>query len=106
MELLTLKLGFENSIKSILLTAIEAKLLNYLMRNELKVLARGDVLKGVWGDSVHITERSVDTYVSLLRKKCAPFESHFESDLLHHLSDEFLFLIPVQFPVIYQNQKT
>ena len=46
----------------------EFRLLHYLMRNADRVLSRGKLLDGVWGDHVFIEERTVDVHVLRLRK--------------------------------------
>jgi len=45
----------------------EFRLLHYLMRNLDRVLSRGKLLDGVWGDHVFIEERTVDVHIRRLR---------------------------------------
>jgi two-component system phosphate regulon response regulator PhoB len=45
----------------------EFRLLNYLMRHADRVLSRGKLLDGVWGDHVFIEERTVDVHIRRLR---------------------------------------
>jgi len=56
-------------MQDISLTAIEFKLLIYLARHPNKVFTRDDILDTVWGKSLHVYPRSVDTHISKLRKK-------------------------------------
>jgi two-component system phosphate regulon response regulator PhoB len=45
----------------------EFRLLHYLMANLDRVLSRGKLLDGVWGDHVFIEERTVDVHIRRLR---------------------------------------
>jgi DNA-binding response OmpR family regulator len=51
------------------LTAKEFRLLEYFVARRGRALARNDILDGVWGNSVMVTERSVDRCVTTLRAK-------------------------------------
>ena len=51
------------------LTAKEFRLLEYFVTRRGRALARNDILDGVWGSSVMVTERSVDRCVTTLRAK-------------------------------------
>jgi len=51
------------------LTPIEFRLLLNLARRERQVFSRDQLLTAVWGDDVYITDRSIDTHISSLRKK-------------------------------------
>jgi len=55
--------------RSIDLTALEFRLLEYFMRNERIVLSRSRILEGVWGLDVDTTSNVVDVYVRYLRNK-------------------------------------
>ena len=50
----------------------EFRLLHYLMRNLDRVLSRGKLLDGVWGDQVFIEERTVDVHIRRLRLALQP----------------------------------
>ncbi|MGA2770449.1 MAG: response regulator transcription factor [Bryobacteraceae bacterium] len=54
------------------LTAKEFKLLAYFVSRRGCALARNDVLDAVWGNSVIVTQRSVDRCVTTLRAKIEP----------------------------------
>jgi two-component system phosphate regulon response regulator PhoB len=58
-----------NSARKLDLTPIEFKILYYLMKNADRVLTRTQVIDTAWGNSVHITERTVDKHISTLRHK-------------------------------------
>ena len=47
----------------------EFDLLDLFMANPGRVLAREEILKGVWGPEVSVTERTVDVHIKSLRKK-------------------------------------
>ncbi len=51
------------------LTAKELDLLKYLMERPERVLTREQILIGVWGGDYEGTDRTVDNFVSALRKK-------------------------------------
>jgi DNA-binding response OmpR family regulator len=54
------------------LTPKEFRLLEYLLKNRSRVLARDAILNAVWGFSVFVTQRSVDRCVTTLRNKIEP----------------------------------
>lgn len=68
-----------DSAHAIDLTPIEFKLLAFLVRNEGILFSRKELVAKVWGDNVHITERSVDTYIKSLRQKSQSCAGYFES---------------------------
>jgi DNA-binding response OmpR family regulator len=51
------------------LTPNEFKILYYLARSDGKTLSRVDILKEVWGENLHVIERTVDKHVCALRRK-------------------------------------
>jgi DNA-binding response OmpR family regulator len=61
------------------LTPIEFKLLLLLCKQGGKVYSREEILNTVWGDSIHVYNRSVDTHVSKLRKKLGSKADFIES---------------------------
>ena len=61
---LTLTNGKQKSI----LTMKEAELLRYFCMNKDKILKREDILKAVWGDDDYFMGRSLDVFISRLRK--------------------------------------
>lgn len=50
----------------------EFRLLHYMMRYPDRVLSRGKLLDGVWGDHVFIEERTVDVHIRRLRLALQP----------------------------------
>lgn len=55
------------------LTPIEFKLFSLFLKNEGHVYSRSDLKKSVWGPSIHLSDHTVDTHVSSLRKKLAQY---------------------------------
>jgi len=51
------------------LTSLEFSLLKFLIANGDRALSRADILDGVWGEEVHVYDRTVDTHIGHLRKK-------------------------------------
>jgi DNA-binding response OmpR family regulator len=63
----TLKLVIKNT-NEIDLTPREAELLDYLFRNENRVLKREEILTQLWGQNDYFLGRSLDVFISRLRK--------------------------------------
>lgn len=61
-----LKLQHENGSK--ILTHKEAEVLRLLCENRSRVLKREEILKAVWGDDDYFLGRSMDVFISKLRK--------------------------------------
>lgn len=51
------------------LTPNEFKILYYLARNDGRTVSRADILREVWGEKLHVVERTVDKHVCALRRK-------------------------------------
>ena len=62
----TLELICGNSIEK--LTLKEAQLLKYFIVNKNKILAREDILTEIWGEDDYFLGRSMDVFISRLRK--------------------------------------
>jgi DNA-binding response OmpR family regulator len=62
----TLELICENSKEK--LTLKEAQLLKYFIINKNKILAREDILTEIWGEDDYFLGRSMDVFISRLRK--------------------------------------
>lgn len=65
----TLEAG--GACETLTLTALEFKLLHYLATREGEVCSRDELILSIWGKQVHVTERTIDTHISNLRKKLA-----------------------------------
>ena len=55
--------------EEIILTALEFKLLDHLLRRKGRVQTRDQLLGDVWGYSSEVTTRTVDTHIKRLREK-------------------------------------
>jgi len=66
-----LQLSIDNN-DPVALTIREAELLQYLMQNPEKVLKREDILTQLWGENDYFLGRSLDVFISRLRKLLAP----------------------------------
>ncbi len=69
-----LSLQFEQE-KPRKLTMKEAELLKYFCQNENLVLKREEILKSIWGDDDYFSGRSLDVFISRLRKYLAKDKS-------------------------------
>lgn len=63
----TLKLHIGRQ-KDIVLTPRESELLDYLFRNENRILRREEILTQLWGENDYFLGRSLDVFISRLRK--------------------------------------
>jgi len=63
----TLKLHIGRQ-KDIILTPRESELLDYLFRNENRILRREEILTQLWGENDYFLGRSLDVFISRLRK--------------------------------------
>lgn len=61
------------------LTPIEFKLFAIFLKNEGKPHPRADLKKSVWGPSIHLSDHTVDTHVSSLRKKLTIYGAGLKS---------------------------
>jgi len=50
-------------------TSLEFRILLYFARHEDHIFSRNQLLTAIWGENVHLLERTVDTHISHLRKK-------------------------------------
>ena len=63
------RMEFSLNGKLIDLAAKEAELLRFLINHRGQVLPREKILKQVWKEQPHITERTVDVHIAWLRQK-------------------------------------
>lgn len=54
------------------LTPIEYKLLLSFARHADQVMTRNSLLSSIWGDDLHVSDRSIDTHIKKLRKRLSP----------------------------------
>ena len=72
----------ERAGQAVQLTAREFSLLEYLLRNQGRVVARADLLEHVWDLSFDTGSNVIDVYINFLRKK---IDKGFEPKLIHTL---------------------
>lgn len=63
------QIASDRSLRDLNLTPNEFKILYHLVRNEGRTLSRADILREVWGQELHVVERTVDKHVCSLRRK-------------------------------------
>ncbi|MEG0928367.1 MULTISPECIES: response regulator transcription factor [Chryseobacterium] len=73
---------------TISLTQRESELLLYFIRNKNTVLKRQDILKAIWGDDDYFMGRSLDVFISRLRKVLAD-EQNILIENLHGIGFRF-----------------
>lgn len=70
----------EDQTKSeINLTRTEFKLFVFLIQNAGRIFSREFLLEKIWGQTLHVNDRVVDTHMSHLRRKLFKSTLHFES---------------------------
>jgi DNA-binding response OmpR family regulator len=62
----------EGKERDLELTPNEFKILYQLVRNEGQTLSRAAILMEVWGENLHVVERTVDKHICSLRRKMGP----------------------------------
>lgn len=78
----------QDTENSITLTQRESELLLYFIRNKNIVLKRQDILKAIWGDDDYFMGRSLDVFISRLRKVLAD-EQNILIENLHGIGFRF-----------------
>ncbi|RZA05830.1 MAG: response regulator transcription factor [Proteobacteria bacterium] len=61
------------------LTPMEFRLLQFLIKNEHRVVTRADILQGVWGSGVFVVDRVIDKHVSSLRQKLGVHSEYIQT---------------------------
>ncbi|PWU19726.1 MAG: hypothetical protein C5B49_05300 [Bdellovibrio sp.] len=80
-EIGTLRL-FNTELGSYLdLTSREFKILHQLSRRPFWIFSREQIINAVWSDGVHVSERTIDTHICLIRKKLGAWSGMIESVL-------------------------
>lgn len=78
----------QNTTHTISLTQRESELLLYFIRHKNTVLKRQDILKAIWGDDDYFMGRSLDVFISRLRKVLAD-EQNILIENLHGIGFRF-----------------
>lgn len=83
-----LELSVANTTRK--LTGKEGDLLQYLIRNKNQLIKREEILKAVWGDDDYFIGRSLDVFISRLRKYFAESD---KIEIINHHGVGFKFLV-------------
>lgn len=65
--------------KELVLTFSEFRLLEVLLRNQGKALSRKQMINFIQGEDINVTGRTVDTHISILRKKIGQYGKCIET---------------------------
>lgn len=65
--------------KEAYLTPHEFKILYTLMKSPDRIFSRDLLINSIWGQNVFINDRTIDTHISMLRKKLGSFSSYLKS---------------------------
>jgi two-component system alkaline phosphatase synthesis response regulator PhoP len=65
--------------KKLVLPRKEFETLVYLIRNRGRVLSRESILNAVWGENIHVVDRTVDVHVRKIREKLGPYAEYIET---------------------------
>ena len=61
--------------KPVNLTKTEFEILQKLAKNPNRIFSRQEIIEGVWGNNVFVTERTVDVHITRLRKKLEDYSN-------------------------------
>ncbi len=68
-----------NDYLDVHLTPHEFKLLLLLIKNPNRIYSRNQLIDTIWGQQVYINDRTIDTHMSMLRKKLKTFSKSLQS---------------------------
>jgi two-component system alkaline phosphatase synthesis response regulator PhoP len=57
----------------------EFETLVYLIRNKGRVLSRESILNAVWGENIHVVDRTVDVHIRKIREKLGTYSEYIET---------------------------
>lgn len=63
------------------LTKTEFEILAFFLRRRNRIYSREEIIRHVWADDVVVTNRTIDTNITRLRKKIAPYGNNIETRL-------------------------
>ena len=78
LQLWPLSMRAELAGRALELSALEYRLLEFFVTHKDEALTRSLILRDVWKD-VHVSARTIDSHVALLRKKLAAFKGELET---------------------------
>ncbi len=65
--------------QKLILPRKEFETLVYLIRNKGRVLSRESILNAVWGENVHVVDRTVDVHIRKIREKLSTCAEYIET---------------------------
>jgi two-component system alkaline phosphatase synthesis response regulator PhoP len=65
--------------KKLVLPRKEFETLVYLLRNRGRVLSRESILNAVWGENIHVVDRTVDVHIRKIREKLGDYAEYIET---------------------------
>jgi two-component system alkaline phosphatase synthesis response regulator PhoP len=65
--------------KKLALPRKEFETLVYLLKNRGRVLARNSILNAVWGENIHVVDRTVDVHIRKIREKLGAYAEYIET---------------------------
>lgn len=65
-------LSTSSGAEPLALTTKEFKILCFLAQNEGQIFGRSELMSAIWGKTVHVLDRTVDSHICGLRKKLGP----------------------------------
>jgi two-component system alkaline phosphatase synthesis response regulator PhoP len=57
----------------------EFETLVYLIRNRGRVLSRESILNAVWGENIHVVDRTIDVHIRKIREKLGVYSNYIET---------------------------
>ena len=57
----------------------EFETLVYLIRNRGRVLTRESILNAVWGENIHVVDRTIDVHIRKIREKLGAYSEYIET---------------------------
>jgi two-component system, OmpR family, alkaline phosphatase synthesis response regulator PhoP len=65
--------------QKLILPKKEFETLVYLIRNKGRVLSRESILNSVWGENVHVVDRTIDVHIRKIREKLGTYAEYIET---------------------------
>jgi two-component system, OmpR family, alkaline phosphatase synthesis response regulator PhoP len=65
--------------QKLILPRKEFETLVYLIRNKGRVLSRESILNAVWGENIHVVDRTIDVHVRKIREKLGVYADYIET---------------------------
>jgi two-component system alkaline phosphatase synthesis response regulator PhoP len=65
--------------KKLVMPRKEFETLMYLIRNRGRVLSRESILNAVWGENIHVVDRTIDVHIRKIREKLGTYAEYIET---------------------------